>query len=243
MKNGRISVIIPVYHEARTINHTVSHVMSRGFTPPHQIIVVDGEAYGRTIRRIRDGRVVCVTAKTGRGAQMNAGAKAAGGEVLLFLHADTRLPENARSIIRRTAQTEGIAGGAFDLRIDGGHPLYRVIETAATIRSRITRIPYGDQAIFLKRRVFQRLGGYREIPIMEDVDLMRRVKRAGYRIRICSERVVTSARRWEREGILYCTLRNRCLILLFWLSVSPERLARYYRRMQPTSGYRKQSTR
>jgi len=165
----------------------------------------------------------------GRGRQQNRGAGAAHGGVLLFVHADTILPCRAFERIGEVMADTSCAGGAFDLAIDSPRPAFRVIERVASLRSRATKIPYGDQAIFLRASRFRMLGGFREIPLMEDVELMQRVKRRGWKIAIIPEPVLTSARRWEKEGLLYGTLRNWCLVTLFYCGVSPERLARFYR--------------
>jgi hypothetical protein len=149
--------------------------------------------------------------------------------VLVFLHADSRLPPAAFSLIAGALDDPKVVGGAFDLAIDSGGFAFRLIERAASLRSRLTRIPYGDQAIFLRRGYFHEIGRYRDIPLMEDVDLMRRIRRRGDRICILSERVLTSARRWQKEGALYCTLRNWTIFTLYTLGVSPERLVRFYR--------------
>jgi GT2 family glycosyltransferase len=149
--------------------------------------------------------------------------------VLLFLHADTVLPPAAFERIAEAMRDEGCVGGAFDLRIDSRRTGFRVIEKVASLRSRLTRIPYGDQAIFIRASCFRTLGGFREIPLMEDVDLMRRIKRKGWRIVIFREPVITSARRWEKEGLVFGTLRNWFLMTLYLCGVPPERLARYYR--------------
>jgi hypothetical protein len=122
-----------------------------------------------------------------------------------------------------------VVAGAFDLGIRSGRPVFRLIETAASLRSRITRVPYGDQAIFIRKDYFHATEGFREIPLMEDVELMRRIRKAGDRISIIPERVRTSPRRWEKEGVLFCTLRNWTLITLYFLGVPPEKLARFYR--------------
>jgi rSAM/selenodomain-associated transferase 2 len=160
---------------------------------------------------------------------MNAGARASNGRILLFLHADTVLPKNALDSVMSACSLKRNVGGAFELGIDSDRPGYRLIEKMIFLRSRRTRIPYGDQAIFLKKKSFMDIGGYKEIPIMEDIDLMRRVKQAGYKIKIISEPVTTSARRWEKEGIVYCTLRNFILSKMFYLGVSPITLKKYYK--------------
>jgi hypothetical protein len=160
---------------------------------------------------------------------MNLGAGLALAPICLFLHADTRLPSTALVDIQRILRGASLAGGAFDLGIDSPKKAYRLIESVASLRSRLTRIPYGDQAIFIRKNAFWRLGGYRAIPLMEDVDLMRRLKRAGLRIALLNKRVSTSPRRWEQEGALYCTLRNWALMALYLVGWPVERLAKYYR--------------
>ena len=225
----RISVIIPVYCEEAIINRTIEAVRRLGGGETAEIVVVDGETEGETLATIRDTAVRKVSSEKGRGRQMNRGAAVATGDVLLFLHADTVLPPAAFERIADAMRDEGCTGGAFDLRIDSPRSGFRVIETVANLRSRLTRIPYGDQAIFLRASCFRTLRGFREIPIMEDVDLMRRVKRKNWRIVIFREPVTTSARRWEKEGLVSGTLRNWFLMTLYLCGVAPERLARFYR--------------
>jgi hypothetical protein len=124
---------------------------------------------------------------------------------------------------------ERFVAGAFDLGFDTKRSIFRVTESYVFFRTRLTRVPFGDQAIFIRSDYFRHLGGYREVPIMEDVDLMKRIRRKGGRIRIIPEKVSTSPRRYEREGVLACTFRNWALQMLFALGVSPERLAKRYR--------------
>jgi rSAM/selenodomain-associated transferase 2 len=159
---------------------------------------------------------------------MNTGAAVAHGEILIFLHADTTLPDNALGKISRALQDRNYVGGAFDLRIDSDRLFLKYIATRASLRSRWNRIPYGGQAIFIRKKYFDQIGGDKEIPLMEDIDLMRRIKKDGKQIVIFSDKVITSARRWESEGALYTTLRNQILVRLFYLGVSPHRLAKYY---------------
>ena len=222
------SVIIPVLHEHAVISETIERIRSLDHGESAEIIVADGDPAGGTLRAIADGAVRKLLSEPGRGRQLNRGAGAASGEILLFLHADAKLPPGALSRIRETLRDETLAGGAFDLAIDSPRRVFRPIERIASIRTRLTRVPYGDQAIFLRRAWFGSLGGFREIPIMEDVDLMRRLKHAGGRIAVLPERVVTSARRWEQEGILFTTLRNWSLVILFLCGVDARRLARWY---------------
>jgi rSAM/selenodomain-associated transferase 2 len=226
--NIPITIIIPVLHEAPIINKTLTHISCLNFPQKIEIIVSDGSLNSDTLKAIRDGGVKKCVSKKGRGAQMNAGARLACGDILLFLHADTRLPPDAFDLILNCCSKKGIVGGAFDLGINSRSELFRIIENTASIRSRITRIPYGDQAIFLSRKFFFEIGGYLDIPIMEDVELMRRIKKKGHQIEIISRKVLTSPRRWEKEGILYGMLRNWVLISLYFSGVSTARLIRYY---------------
>jgi rSAM/selenodomain-associated transferase 2 len=225
----RISLIIPVFCEQAVINETIEAVRRLRGGETAEIIVVDGGPGGETLAVIREATVRKVPSAKGRGGQLNRGAAIAGGDVLLFLHADTALPPAAFEMIAGAMRDEGCVGGAFDLRIGSPGAGFRVIETVANHRSRLTRIPYGDQAIFLRASAFRTLGGFRKIPIMEDVDLMRRVKKKGWRIFIFREPVTTSGRRWEKEGLLFGTLRNWTLMALYLCGVKPERLARFYR--------------
>jgi len=119
-------------------------------------------------------------------------------------------------------------GGAFELGINSGRRVFRLTEKFVSLRTGLTRIPCGDQAIFVKREVFNGINGFKEIPIMEDVDLMRRIRKSGHKIYIIPEKVKTSPRRWEREGVLYCTLRNWAIVILYLLGAKPEKLVKYY---------------
>jgi rSAM/selenodomain-associated transferase 2 len=225
----RISVIVPVINEAEGINQLIGHLGSLRKDNDIEIIVSDGDPQGRTINAIKDARVTTVSSGKGRGRQMNKGAATATGEILLFLHADTFLPSGAFEKIAAVMRPGCYAGGAFDLGIDSCRTALKIVEQAASLRARITRIPYGDQAIFIRRDIFQDMCGYMDFPIMEDVDLMQRLKRAGRPIIIISDKVRTSSRRWEREGVAYCTVRNWTLVTLYMMGVSPEKLARFYR--------------
>jgi len=228
-RNPAISVIIPVLNEARGINDVIAHIRSQAALDAVEIIVVDGDPAGSTIKAISHPGIITAVAEKGRGSQMNCGAIRATGAILLFLHADTFLPPNAFACIRKCMEVTRHAGGAFDLGIDSERKVFRITERYVAWRTRLTRIPFGDQAIFVRRDYFERIGGYADIPIMEDVDLMRRIRQRGDTICVIPAKVMTSARRWEKEGVLYTTLRNWMLQLLYFVGVSPQRLARFYR--------------
>ena len=223
-----ISVVIPVLHEQVLINDCIARLRDLGSDEMREIIVVDGDPDGDTLKAIEDGGVRRLSAGAGRARQMNVGAAAAEGDILLFLHADTRLPVDGFRRIADCMEEARFAAGAFDLGIGGEGIAFRIIEKVASFRSRVARIPYGDQAIFVRRAYFRSIGGFREMPLMEDVDLMRRIKRDGRAIFIIPEKLSTSARRWEREGAVRCTFRNWTTMLLYLLGVSPEKLAKRY---------------
>ncbi len=229
----KISVIMPVLHEAEGISGAIARLPSGEL---HEVIVVDGSPRGETLEAIGDDPVIRLISGRGRGRQMNRGASAAGGDVLLFLHADTELPPDALSLITEMMGA-GFDCGAFDLGIRSERFPYRIIEWMVRLRTRFAGMPYGDQAFFVRRDFFQRLGGFREIPLMEYVDFVLRAKREGGRICTIPRRVETSPRRWEEEGILRCTLRNWGLMLLYLSGTDPEKLVRFYYR--PPRGERR----
>ncbi len=224
------SVIIPVFNESLVINQTIEQVYRTGSGFDIEVIIVDGDISGDTIKAVTDEKVIQMRTSRGRGKQMNKGASVARGEILLFLHADTALPANAFEAISSFLEAEEYICGAFDLGIQSGRRIFRFIEKVVSIRTRLTGIPYGDQAIFIRRDYFEKVRGFQEIPLMEDVAFMRSLKRSGYKICIIPQKVQTSPRRWEREGILFCTLRNWLLISLYLLGVDPQKLERYYYR-------------
>ncbi|MEE8432058.1 MAG: TIGR04283 family arsenosugar biosynthesis glycosyltransferase [Candidatus Desulfatibia sp.] len=226
--NQQISIIIPVFNESQIIHSTIDYLYNLDFAGDFEIIVVDGNPAGTTINTITNADVKKIIGKKGRGSQMNQGAAVANGDVLLFLHADTLPSHDALDQIIAATKQHNIMGGAFDLGIRSEKKIFRLIEIAASMRSRLTRIPYGDQAIFLKKRFFDQIGGFKDIPIMEDVELMQRVKKAGKKIKFIARKVQTAARRWEKEGIVYCTLRNWSLRTLYLLGVPPEKLKKFY---------------
>ena len=225
-----ISVIIPVLAEGNHIQTLLARLATTAGSVEYEVIVVDGDPQGSTLRYLSSGlaAVQGIVAPQGRGTQMNAGAALAQGDILLFLHADTQLPIAALPKICTALQQSTAVAGAFDLAIDSSRRSLQLIGRVSSMRSRLTRTPYGDQAIFIRRSVFEKLGGYPEIPIMEDVALMRQLKRRGFEIVILGDRSLVSPRRWEQEGIVYCTLRNWFLLFCYTLGVSPHQLARWY---------------
>ena len=149
------------------------------------------------------------------------------GDILLFLHADTRLPKAWDVLIKKALHVNN--AGAFSLGIDSPKRIFRIIEILATLRTKTTQIPYGDQAHFFETSFFKQLEGYTTIPLMEDIDIMKKDKLKGEKITLLDEKALTSARRWEKEGIVYTTLRNRVLSLLYFLGVAPKHLVKRYK--------------
>jgi len=225
-----VSIVIPVFHEQGIINDRLAQLKTLKNPPRYEVIVVDGSPTHETLDAIEDPGVIRLPSVQGRGHQLNKGAAAATGDVLLFLHVDTSLSPDALRCIEAALCDERLVGGAFNHSIDSPTFMYKVVSRLIFFRSRLTRVPFGDQAIFLRKRYFDELGGYKEIPLMEDVELMRRIKKKGEKIILLREPVRTSARRWEREGVVRCTFRNWTIRLLYYLGVSPDRLVRFYGR-------------
>jgi len=223
-----ISVVIPVYQESERIAGVLRSLDSAAHGASYEVIVVDGDPSGGTLASIPDSRIIQLTAPKGRASQMNAGAARAKGDILLFLHADTLLPPAALQKIVHAMQGGRFVGGAFDLGFEDRRWIFTLTGRCASLKHRLTRVPYGDQAIFLRRDYFESLGGYPEIPLMEDVELMKRLKRKGGRIILLPDKVLTSTRKWEKDGILYTILRNWTLQALYLFGVTPQKLVRHY---------------
>ncbi len=221
-----LTVVVPVLDDA---GHLATLLSNLDVTcPGAEVIVVDGGSRdGSPGVASRHPGVRLVSSGRGRGLQMNAGAARARGDVLLFVHADTILPPGTFEAVRRALADPRSAYGRFDVRFDSARPVLRVIAALMNLRSRLTGICTGDQAIFARRASFEALGGYREIALMEDVDLTRRLKRLG-RLAALRLRVTTSARKWEREGVARTVVLMWTLRALFACGVGPDRLHRWY---------------
>jgi rSAM/selenodomain-associated transferase 2 len=224
----RFSIIIPVLHEAKLINEQLERVRQLQTDQPFEIIVVDGSSTRDTLQVISDATVGKYACPPGRGRQMNEGAAHANGDILVFLHVDTTIPSNGLLLIDKTLEDDRYAGGAFTLRIQSNNPLLRMMAVATTLRSRLTRAPYGDQVHFVRKSYFDAIGGYKDIPLMEDVELMRRIYKEKGKIIILPTSVVTSDRRWKQEGVIYASLRDTLIIFLYWCGMPAEKLAKFY---------------
>ncbi len=222
----KISIIVPALNEAQGIAAALAALASlrnRG----HEVIVVDGGSSDKTAALSRGAADRVVAAARGRASQMNAGAALAQDEVLLFLHADTRLPENADARILHGLAVSGRAWGRFDVRIEGKSRLLPVIAFFMNLRSRATGIATGDQAIFVRRDAFWRIGGFPPLELMEDIALSRLLARVSPPLCL-ADKAVTSGRRWERHGVLRTVLLMWWLRLAFFFGATPASLARLY---------------
>lgn len=244
-----ISIIIPTYNEAGNIGELLSELTSVvGAGSCLEIIVVDGGSSDRTPAIVSDfvsdfvgnSRIQLLSTSPGRAAQMNQGAKAAQGEILLFLHADSRLPKDFIKLVHQVWATpeqgsknpsHPYIAGAFELEITGDLPGLRLVEKLVNCRSHLFQLPYGDQAIFLQATTFQQLGGFPDLPIMEDFQLIRQLQKLG-KIAIVPVPVKTSPRRWQKLGVWQTTIINQLVILAFFLGLSPKKIANFYRRQK-----------
>ena len=225
-----ISVVIPTFNEHRILARTMAHTEALGFD---ELIVVDGGSTDGTLGLAEaigshDTDIRVITATQGRACQMNAGAGTSRGETLLFLHADTLLPSDAKRIIEETLDDQAVVGGRFDVQFNSSSRWSMMIGTLMNYRSRLTGISTGDQAIFVRRSTFEQLGGFPNIPLMEDIEFSRRLKQVG-RIAALRESVTTSFRRWETHGPLRTILLMWTLRFLYWIGVSPFRLSLWYK--------------
>ena len=225
MASHELSIVIPVLNDAEPLGRLLT------LLPPDAqvdiVIVNGGEPDDRLTAICHRPDVRLLTSAPGRGCQMNVGAAAATGRWIVFLHADTRLPPQWSDEIRRVSADPDVVGGSFRFQLDSAAWQARVIERAVGRRVRWLDLAYGDQALFVRRDIFDALGGYREWPLMEDVDFVRRLRRAG-RLYHSQQPALTSARRWERDGWWRRSAKNVILQALFFAGVSPERLAHWY---------------
>ncbi len=221
-----LSIIIPTLNEAESIAAALAGVQPLRHAG-HEVIVVDGGSDDATATLAAPLADKLLRSPRGRALQMNAGVIAAQGDILLFLHADTRLPTHADQLIFAGLRRSARGWGRFDVRLSGAQPLLRVVETLMNWRSRLTGIATGDQAIFVRRALFEKVGGFPEIPLMEDIALARALKKCGPPLCL-KQRVLTSSRRWEQHGILRTIFLMWRLRLAYALGTDPAQLVKRY---------------
>ena len=228
---SRISVIVPVLNEAPAIRGALSSLQPLR-QAGHEVIVVDGGSADGTPDIAAALADSVLRAQPGRARQMNAGAHRARGDILLFLHGDTLLPRQADRLVMEGLRRSGRQWGRFDVRLAGRRPLLRLVETLMNLRSRLSGIATGDQAMFVRREAFTAVGGFPDIALMEDIALSRRLKSLS-RPLCLRARVVTSSRRWEQHGVLRTIVLMWRLRLAYFLGADPAALARRYYGDQP----------
>lgn len=223
-----ISVIIPVLEEREIISGCIHRIYNIRTDVKYEIIVVDGDPAGSTINTLPEYHIKKIISPPGRGVQMNRGASVAEGEILLFLHSDTKIPEKVFDTVYQMFKKKDLGASAFLLKLEPDNLLLRFIAITANLRVLLTGLPSGDQAISIRRDLYNKLGGYPEIPIMEDVRLMKKVKQSGKKICIIKDFAISSSRKWIKEGIIKTSVRNNIIRLLDGVGVSPERLSKIY---------------
>jgi rSAM/selenodomain-associated transferase 2 len=209
-----ISIIIPTLNEEKVIERCLETVVN---IPDIEVIVSDGGSIDKTVELVRGYKDVKVVSSTmGRGIQMNTGASYAYGEILLFLHADCILSKEFFLGFRHIFENNSIVGGAFKIRLLSNRLPYRLIEAGINFRSKVFKLPYGDQGLFVKKSIFKELGGFSEMAVCEDLDFIWRLKKLG-KIAILDEEIFSSVRRWRNNGILRTSLRNQLLLASYLL--------------------------
>ncbi len=219
-----LSIVIPALNEEEHLGQTLARV---GRIPHGEVVVVDGGSRDSTVEIAEKWGARVIRTEPNRGRQMNLGAQEASGAILLFLHADTLLPENYAESIRAALTDPKVVGGAFAWRVEPSTAFLKYIEKNVAWRTRIFRMPYGDQAYFVRTSVFREMNGYAEIPLMEDVEFIRRLRKIG-NLATIPHPVVTSPRRYQRRGPVRTTLRNKLTLFGYYLGIPPERLSRFY---------------
>ena len=221
----KVSVVIPAINESRLIARAVNSAQQAG---AEEVIVVDGGSTDGTPDIAAGLGCQILTSPLGRAVQQNCGARRASGDVLLFLHADSVLPRESLAQVRSALSKPDVAGGAFQHRIDANGFLFRLIEQGNALRVRCFGMAYGDQGIFLRRELFDDVGGFPTARLMEDVMLIRKLRARG-RIALLPGPLKTSARRWQQHGIVRQILRNWTILVAEQLGASPDYLASFYR--------------
>ena len=223
-----IAVIVPVFNEAQLLPEKLTSLKALN---ADEMVFIDGGSTDGTQQLLEASGVLWFTGTQGRAAQMNVGAGKCKGDILLFIHIDTDLNESNISAIRSAIKQQGVVGGRFDICLSGSHPAYRMISWFMNMRSRLSKISTGDQAMFVRRDVFEQMGGFADLPLMEDVEFSKRLKGQG-KIACLRQRVTTSSRRWQQYGIIRTILLMWRLRFLYWLGTPADKLATMYRNVR-----------
>ena len=228
--DNRLSIIIPVYKEQENVNDCLAHLCELRGIENAEVILVDGDG-GSSLKAVRRRefpfRLVEVVTERGRGVQLNAGAEASSAEYLLFLHVDTVLPQKGLVMVAGTLKSYD--AGAFSLGVIGAGPLFNAWLAYVNTRKRLSFTPYGDQALFMTPHAYRTVGGFPQVPIMEDVGMTERLNRGRFRVKLLHTKVLTSDRRWKRQGYLINLLKNTALYMLYRMGTSPWKLAQWYK--------------
>lgn len=224
-KDAKVSVIIPTFNEKKSIGKTIKSIKSANDRA--EVIVADGGSSDNTMSIAKAYGALVVESPLGRGTQMDIGAEIAKGDILLFLHSDTILPENWHDLIVDALNIDNTVGGAFSFKTDGIGFKYRILEKLVALRNKSVKLIYGDQAIFVRKKAFDSIGGFNSLPLMEDVDLVKRLRQIGNFLLLPNE-AVTSSRRWQKHGFFKTSIRNSFYIFLYYIGVKPESLYKLY---------------
>jgi len=223
--NATIAVIIPLFNEQQVLPALISRMSG---IDADEVMIVDGGSSDGSLALLKESGIDWISAEAGRARQMNAGAALCLSDILLFVHADTLIDSSHLQSIRKMMENDVFVGGRFDVALSGNHPAFRMIAWFINARSRLTGISTGDQCQFVRRSLFEKLDGFPELPLMEDVAFSKLLKREG-KIACLKQKVITSSRRWQQNGILKTVLLMWEIRLLYWLGRPAEKLAQIYR--------------
>jgi len=222
-----LAIVIPVFNEEKTLAHAIKRIQRLELEATDELVFVDGGSTDKTKRLILDAGFKCLNSELGRAKQMNKGAKNIKSNIILFLHIDTSFSSSNISNIKKT-YSQGFLSGRFNICLSGCSISCRIISFFINLRSCITKVSTGDQAIFVSRQVFENIGGFPDIPLMEDVALSKKLRAIGH-VACLKDTLTTSSRRWEKYGVMKTVVLMWKLRLLYWLGINPEKLARMYK--------------